>query len=163
MSGKNNIPGILLAIVLAVADCGQKQDQNKPASVAPLVAFGPSLGSDAVLINGTGINRPVASTPPRGCLSRVTGITGNDVNCDESFAYLGELSCQLNYYPGYQNFLVEKCPSTNHLGGCLKFSGATANTLHYYAGYQIVSPSTQISVIQADCTLFGGVWVTTTP
>lgn len=140
---------------LPLVACGNATN-GANTKVAPSV-FDAPLGSDAVLVNGTGINpaAPSATAPTvAGCLSRATGINGNDINCSDEAKYSSLQSCQLNPYFGYANFLVKSCPTTNLIGHCT----FATHTMYYYQGYLIVSPATPVSVLSAGCAADGGTW-----
>lgn len=140
----------------AFAACGSSSTSGSNTKVAPSV-FDAPLGSNAVLLNGTGYNSAApSSTAPTagGCLSRFTNVNGNDINCSDEAKYSSMQACQLNPYYGYANFLVENCPTTNLIGKCT-FSGYT---MYYYQGYLIISPGTPVSVLSAGCKADGGTW-----
>lgn len=147
-------------VSLTLAACGNATT-GADTKVAPS-SFDAPLGSNAVLINGTGINSTginpattsAAAPTAVGCLSRVAGINGNDINCSDEAKYSSQQSCQLNPYFGYANFLVASCPTTNLIGTCT----FATHKMYYYQGYLIVSPATPVSALSAGCTADGGTW-----
>ena len=151
------IEGALFSLaLLALAACGIAANTINDLKVAPSV-FDAALVSNAVLINGTGINPTVpdpAAPVAGGCLVRFANIKGNDVNCSDASLYSNQQACLLNPYPGYANFLVAGCPTSNLIGSC--FYGV--QTTYYYQGYLIISPDTPVSVLSAGCVAAGGIW-----
>jgi hypothetical protein len=147
---------IYILALVTLAGCGNSNTSGSNTKVAPSV-FDAPLGSNAVPLNGTGFNptAPSATAPTAGgCLSRLTNINGNDINCSDDPQYSSSQACQLNPYYGFANFLVESCPTTNLIGRCA-FSGYT---MYYYQGYLLISPNTPVSVLSTGCSADGGTW-----
>ncbi len=150
------VRGVAFILILtALAGCGNANSGNN-TKAGPSVYDAP-LGSDAVLLNGTGLNPDAsrANAPVAGgCLSRLTNIKGNDINCSNHPLYASQQVCQLNPYQGFANFLVEKCPTTHLIGKCVY----PTHTMYYYQGYLIISPSTTTEMLSVGCTASGGSW-----
>ncbi|MBI5637843.1 MAG: hypothetical protein HZA03_07735 [Nitrospinae bacterium] len=148
---------VFIFAALMLAACGNANTANN-STAGPSVYDAP-LGSNAVLLNDTGMN-PRAGIDPAapvagGCLVRFTNISGNDINCSNAGLYANQTACQLNPYYGYANFLVQSCPTGNLIGRCV-YPG---HTMYYYAGYQIISPNTPVSALVTGCAASGGAWL----
>lgn len=147
---------IFILVMLMLAACGNANTANN-SKVGPSIYDAP-LGSNAVLLNDTGMNPRAGTTGAPvagGCLVRFTNISGNDINCSNAALYANQTACQLNPYYGYANFLVQSCPAGNLIGRCIY----PDHTMYYYAGYQIISPNTPLSALVTGCTTSGGAWL----
>lgn len=151
------VKGVIFSLaLLTLAACGNASSTMNNLKAGPSV-FDAPLTSNAVLLNGTGMN-PAAPDPAApvagGCLVRFANITGNDINCSNASLYNNRKACLLNPYFGYANFLVESCPTSNLIGSC--FYGD--QTMYYYQGYLLISPATPVTVLSAGCAAAGGIW-----